>query len=78
MARWLGLAVEEEGAKGHTPSSTRQPEESPRTEEASKISAGALQAASQAGLDKAEIQRLQTIGSQRNSQPELPVQRQEY
>ena len=64
MARWLGLAVEEEGAKGHTPSSTRQPEESPRTEEASKILAGALQAASQAGLDKAELQRLQAIGSQ--------------
>jgi len=73
MARWLGLAVEEESAKGHTPSPTRQPEESPRTEEASKISADALQAASQAGLDKTELQRLQTIGNPRNSQPEPPV-----
>jgi hypothetical protein len=73
MARWLGLAVEEEGVKGHTPSSTRQPEELPSVEEASKILAGALQAASQAGLDKAEMQRLQAIGSPRNSQPELSV-----
>jgi len=71
MARWLGLAVEEEGAKGHTPSSTRQPEELPSIEEASKISAGALQSASQAELDKAELQRLQAIGSPRNSQPIL-------
>ena len=64
MARWLGLAVEEEGAKGHTTSSTRRPEELPSIEEASKISAGALQSASQAELDKAELQRLQAIGSQ--------------
>jgi hypothetical protein len=50
--------VEEEGVKGHTPSSTRQPEELPSIEEALKILAGALQAHAR---------------SPRNSQPELSV-----
>jgi hypothetical protein len=58
MARWLGLAVEEEGVKGHTPSSIRQPEELSSIEEALKILAGALQAHAR---------------SPRNSQPELSV-----
>jgi hypothetical protein len=69
--RRLGLVVEEEGAKGRTTSSIRLPKELPSIEEALKILAGALQAASQAGLDKVEVQKLQTIGSPRNSQPIL-------
>jgi hypothetical protein len=69
--RRLGLVEEEEGAKGHTTSSIKLPKELPSIEEALKVSAGALQAASQAGLDKVEVQKLQTIGSPRNSQPIL-------
>jgi len=61
--RRLGLAVEEEGAKGRTTSSIRLPKELPSIEEALKILAGALQAASQAGLDKVEVQRLQAIAT---------------
>jgi len=71
--RRLGLVVEEEGAKVLTSSSIRLPEELPSVEEALKILAGALQAASQAGLDKVEVQKLQAIGSPRNSQPKLSV-----
>jgi len=61
--RRLGLVVEEEGAKGRTAASIRLPEELPSVEEALKILAGALQAASQAGLDKVEVQRLQAIAT---------------
>ena len=61
--RRLGLTVEEEGAKGRTTASIRLPEELPSVEEALKILAGALQAASQAGLDKVEVQRLQAIAT---------------
>jgi hypothetical protein len=61
--RRLGLVVEEEGAKGRTTSSIRLPKELPSVEEALKILAGALQAASQAGLDEVEVQRLQAIAT---------------
>ena len=39
------------------------PKELPSIEEALKLLAGALQAASQAGLDKVEVQRLQAIAT---------------
>jgi hypothetical protein len=39
------------------------PRELPSIEEALKLLAGALQAASQAGLDKVEVQRLQAIAT---------------
>jgi hypothetical protein len=61
--RRLGLVVEEEGAKARTTSSIRLPKELPSVEEALKILAGVLQAASQAGLDKVEVQRLHAIAT---------------
>ena len=53
----------EEGAKGPKTSSLNIPKELPTIEEALKILASALKASTQAGLDKVEVQRLQTVAT---------------
>jgi len=60
--RRLGLVVE--GAKRYTSSSSIPlPAELPSPEEALKMLAGALKAATQPGLDKVEVQRLQVVAT---------------
>jgi hypothetical protein len=63
-SRRLGLHLKEEDAKGDTTSSSIPlPKELPSVEEALKILAGALIAASKPGLNKVEVQRLQIIAT---------------
>jgi len=62
------LGLVEEGLKGMSPSSSTQfpvplPPELPSSEEALKMLAGALQAATQPGLDKVEVLRLQVVAT---------------
>lgn len=60
--RRLGLRVKEEDTLSHIASSSVQlPEELPSVEEALKILAGALKAASRPGLDWVEVQRLRVV-----------------
>jgi hypothetical protein len=58
----LGFLIEE-GAKGPKTSSLNIPKELPTIEEAPKILASALKASTQAGLDKVDVQRLQTVAT---------------
>jgi hypothetical protein len=60
--RRLGLQVEED-TRGYTTSSLKLPKDLPSVEEALRILAAALQAATEAGLDKVEVQRLQVVAT---------------
>jgi hypothetical protein len=60
--RRLGLQVEED-VRGYSTSSLKLPKDLPSVEEALRILAGALQAATEAGLDKVEVQRLQVVAT---------------
>ena len=62
--RRLGLeVVEQSRSVCSTTSKLSLPKELPSIEEALKLLAGALKRASQAGLDKVEVQRLQVIAT---------------
>jgi hypothetical protein len=57
------LGLEVVGAKGYRTTTLKLPKELPSVEEALKILAGALEKASECGLDKVEVQRLQVIAT---------------
>jgi len=62
--RRLGIRLKEEDVKGYTTSSSIPlPKELPSVEEALKILAGALTAASKPKLNKVEVQRLQVVAT---------------
>jgi hypothetical protein len=63
-AERLGLKlVGQARRQGTTSSGIKMPKELPSVEEALKILAGALEAASKPGLDRVEVQRLQVVAT---------------
>ena len=59
----LGLEVVDQKKNSRTTTSLKIPKELPTVEETLKMLAGALQAAMLPGLDKGEVQRLQTVAT---------------
>lgn len=62
-AKRLGLKVVVSKRRQKTTTSLHLPKELPSVEEALKILAGALNAASKPGLDRVEVQRLQVVAT---------------